>query len=1248
MGLSQAQNSSWDLLLDNEFEKAREGFSAEIQADSTNQQALIGALFMADIYRDNARYFMLKRKLLEISEDPLIWSAFEINPRVFFDKKKLPPIPFLQTPTGQIEAKLAKTYQEKDYDYEELSYRELKREFEPIFQNQGWAFIGPFKNVNGEAYLTKLAPEEHRELDRKAVYDNGLGQSVYWITPSILNPIGFINIDSYLPAKAKANLFYAHKTVFLENAQKVQLRISRSSPVKVWVDGELIMENPNPISIRQDGEIMELDLSEGIHEIRLKLTPFSGWKSYRSEFAFVGTQTYSSRYGAEFNARLTDLQGKPLPLLPTTGSQKAGSLYAHRILSKNPADYLLKMLKGAEETLVHPHKFYLLARHYLSLGQSRDVEQYFVQLEERYPNSTYIDLLLAAIYESNGNRAMAYKTISKIDLDQTPFYPLLKKKMEEIDPKVDQKSYEERLEKLRTIAPSNKQILRSYIRHYERQEDSLKLVSLKNQTLKVYPSLESFFDGFDITASEEAKKEKEKKAKKKKNYNYNSPFKKKLEKADKHLKRYPYLVSSYSKKAELYLKEKMWQEAMEVVNQGLTLTPFSSGLNALKGELYKELNQKDSALWYLKLAQYQSSSGRRGYGYYGKKSIKTLIDNLTEEEESLWDGFSTTALEDILEEKDKWSTKYKDEDALVLMHTSRNWIKASGEAEVKENFALLILQEKGIPEWTQKSFTFLGSKVSVEVIKPDGSRVQPERSGAFAVFKNLEVGDIIWAEGSYQYERFKYGGGRYGFSDYGNLRGGKNFKSPVYYQKFVVASPLEEKLLFNALNVPVEVEITEKNGYKYHNWEWYHTPKAIKEDAAYSFYAGTPSINVITQLDWTAFSDWYDRLNYRKLEPNYYLKELYHTIVSEDMSKHEKIVAFYNYITEKVAYSSASFLQSNFEPQEPQITCSAQTGDCKDVATLMLTFLKMADIESYFVLVRASKYLPYRPLPSNIFNHAIVAYVLDGETHYMDLTTDKYPYYVLPEQDHEAWALLIKEGKQDIFQLPNDKINPRKNLVSYDLRARLDKEGTLELAVDGTFKGIESGYVREFVGSADGPKLDGFIQKELNLSFMAGNQVQNKQFTPMDSINAPLEVQMDISAPSFAEKLYGLYIFPMPILERLELFEEFLPTQRQSVMDLNQVLNLSPKDIRVELEIPEGYELFAQPEDVRVENEFGSYELSFKQEKGKLFIHKKHAFRKSKIRQEEYTAFREWYFKVARLDASKIVLAEKGFEYPKR
>ena len=203
-----------------------------------------------------------------------------------------------------------------------------------------------------------------------------------------------------------------------------------------------------------------------------------------------------------------------------------------------------------------------------------------------------------------------------------------------------------------------------------------------------------------------------------------------------------------------------------------------------------------------------------------------------------------------------------------------------------------------------------------------------------------------------------------------------SFNVPVYYAKVEVIVPEDMPYNYDYHKVPDNVVKKKENGYQCSGWEFNKIDKAEDEDAVYDKIDPYAYIWGTSIPGWGEFVEWYKEKTYRKLDPTYEVKEVLDTIIKLGMTQMQKVEAVYNYITLKINYSYVSFLQSNYIPKRAGLTCSAGIGDCKDVATLMITMLRYLGIESYYTLVKTNKYFHKFIMPWMLFDHVIVAYVL--------------------------------------------------------------------------------------------------------------------------------------------------------------------------------------------------------------------------------------------------------------------------------
>ncbi|MEL6850884.1 MAG: transglutaminase-like domain-containing protein, partial [Bacteroidota bacterium] len=948
-----AQSAGWEALLANDFMAARQAFDESLQKDSTQREELLGALFLADIFKDTERYQRLGKKLLYSHPEPILWRAFRnalpgealytdwfesLNP----DQKAYGPI--------RMYASLAKLDETNRKDRSKarkkrLTYEEGTALLMPLLQKDGWAILGPFQNIGGGG-LEKVYPPETDGYDPQASYTNAHDLPLQWFSPPFPTLRTGLEFSSVLPGGKHMSTYYARKAFEMEQAGQLDLAITRNNPMKVWINGTLVFSTDEPMGFYADGETINLDLEKGQYEILVKMARKENW--YGSARGLFALRYSAPTYGDEssiFMLRALETGGsekalKPIPgKLNNPGNLKSFSVVEEGLLSAN----LARLGEGEFAW----SEYYLLVRLANRMGKTRVVEEAMVALQKEHPDQVYLQLLLASVYQQNLNRNMAIRMVSQIDLEKTPHYDLLMKELEEVDEDLQEDEYEEKMDQIKAIAPSNRDFVQSYLRYYRGKKDSTTLYAFRDETLTAYPEMAYLFDEED--GEEFVNKGKKKKNKKEKKPQYNQDKKKKW--FEEALEYRPFSRNLYQEKVEELLEEKEYETAAKIAQQGLKVSPYDPKLWELLGDTQEGLSQTDSALnCFRRSMQYRSAAGRNYY--YGSNPLKKKIERLGEKNEAT-DFFQKKTLADILAERDLWEETYKDQDAVILLRTADYLINEYGGGEARQSFALLINSENGINPWTEENFSYLGSNVKVQHIKPDSSILKPDMRGTYAVFKDLAPGDLIYVEGTRVLNDVFENGRTYGVGDYFSLRGGSMFINPIYYQKLEIAVPEGSPIQYQSFNAPDLKEKRLAEGFDFYRWEWRFTPELVEEDGAFRKWAAAPDIQFTNAQDWSWLVNWYDDLTRTKLEPNYYIQNLYGEIVKEGMQDEEIIRAIYNYITKEIKYSSVSFLQSNFIPQAPELTCSGGIGDCKDVATLMIALLRMADIESYYVLVRA-------------------------------------------------------------------------------------------------------------------------------------------------------------------------------------------------------------------------------------------------------------------------------------------------------
>jgi hypothetical protein len=308
----------------------------------------------------------------------------------------------------------------------------------------------------------------------------------------------------------------------------------------------------------------------------------------------------------------------------------------------------------------------------------------------------------------------------------------------------------------------------------------------------------------------------------------------------------------------------------------------------------------------------------------------------------------------------------------------------------------------------------------------------------------------------------------------------------------------------------------------------------------------------------------------------------------------------------------------------------------------MITMLREVGIESYYVLVKTNDYFHSKVLPSIYFNHVIAGYYLDGKMHYSDMTTDFYPYYILPQMDANAWALVVKEGPTELFQLPKDNIDIEKNLTEITVQAKLAQDRTADLNVSAQHRGIAGGNIREKFAVSNKEEQKNYIMDLMGKGIFENADLTNYEFYNMEDISNPLKSDYNFNIINFCDRVSGMLVFRIPYMTAITTNPAILTKVRHNSLDLGEIVNIDPTKQKLELQFPEGFELLEMPDNVDIKNKYGTYKVNFKKLPNGIEVEKYQVFNSSVIDVKEFEEFKKFYLQILDIDSSKIALKKKG------
>ena len=1271
-GMVRAQKSGWDYIRGNDFTQAGVAFQAALVQNPRDEATLTGLLFLAETIRDHESYEKYANQLLNPGWQPeYVWLFQQLC-------SETPETALKRFPPGG-NYRLPFVLQQADTLFHTRHFAESAALRATVLPDWNWAICGPFTDISGSGFA-ETSPVENEPYSPADSFENEAGVRFQWLRRSVRRPGAPVDFDQ-LPESHNLATFYANTFLSVPSDRLVALEVTRGEPIKIWLDDQILIERPRPTAGGEwDSETLFFDLPAGKHRLLVKVAEFPREPAagrIRLEFndldndgdqdethEFDDTADYSGASWTpptRFVLRFTD---------PATGqlytdirSDYTGS-YIPATRSWLPGfkeqPYLQTLLANWQAHRADTWRLYLVAKAYAKYEAWEDGEAFFAGLLAQEPGSAFLRFLLAKFYDADDKSERAEALLSEMDTTRTPTFAEHYIRLLKINREQEEPRYQAALEDMLALSPTNWSVLNRYLTFLKEKgkQDSVK--GLVQQFLAVHDSPKWKSRLFDYLKDDsykpesykaETDKDREKsfrEAHKRLKTTFDLTdyakvirFYKQKEKVDDVLKAYdevlaiaPYL-SQYRKQKAAYLFEKeRVDEALELVRQQIGEQPYDASLCELAGDIYIEKKEEAEALKWYRRAEKLKSGGN--YDLDGK------IERL-ENKPNFSGYFAPVKLEEVAKDR-SWLTDYPDEEAVIPLFAQQLvYLPAERKFQSTTKCVIAIRNEAGAKRWTEADLSLLGNVTNARVMKKDGSITSPDMGwGGMAVFKNLQPGDVILLEGAS--ER----GMPDEFSGEMLELGFASWPAPVVKATLELLLPKDQPVYF-AYNRLDEAHTQRDTGaLSLRRWEWRHIPKMEEEEAMPDNIDAMAWFMLGDAPDWSGVAKWYQRKTYCRTEPNYEVLQQARALLQPGMSETEIVQALHTFITKDINYSYVPFLNSNYVPKKPGATLSAKVGDCKDVATLMITMLREQGIPAWYTLVSTHNFSNEEPRPTAfVFNHAIVAYqTSDGQLHFDDLTTDYFPCGVLPNSDSDAWGLVIRDGETKIRRLPNHALDPDITRVDIQAQATLDTLGNLHLDARVVRHGAAAGHWREVLLRATEAERYKKLTDYYGGGVLSHLDVEKTEFQNLDSTNAPLRSHTRLTAFHQMDQVAGLFILPLPLPLSTPTHKALFAAKRYNDLDADVLLELSPVRETVDLELPAGYRLAETPKPKVIDTPFGFYSLTFEEIPGGLRIRRDVTLRQRFIQHTDFQAFKQFYLDMLDADDSLLALVSPAVRRP--
>ena len=604
----------------------------------------------------------------------------------------------------------------------------------------------------------------------------------------------------------------------------------------------------------------------------------------------------------------------------------------------------------------------------------------------------------------------------------------------------------------------------------------------------------------------------------------------------------------------------------------------------------------------------------------------------------------------------EFAKKYPDEQVVYLSREERNTIRVEkGQLKVytKHHQDLLLLSDKvsgysDLPVY-YSSFS--------EITSLKGQSLVPNGRGGYAIVPVREKFETNeFASGSF-YDDFKathlvYTGLTRGsrlIQDYQ-----EKLNEPRFFGRFffstsiptedavfsveVPAGVVMEWKLFHMTEADVEFFTEVKKKKTVYTWRKRSAPKYKTEpDAPASLYFAPHIVVYIKEytvkgkttklLDGpNSLYSWYSGMvSGVNKDDDPALKKIVDSLTSGITNEHEKVERIFYWVQDNIKYVAFEDGMGGFVPREATTICLRRYGDCKDMASITSTMLRMAGIPAYMTWI-GTRNIPYRYLevPSPMSdNHMICTYISGGSYFFLDATGKNAPFGTPTSMIQGKQAMVGKgDGNYEIVTVPimEESKNMRIDTVFMMIDSMSNVYGNGTMLATG-YEKIDLTY-----------PLDGMTEKERKKFFTRYLQKGTNKFMidSMDYDNLfqrkrDLQVKYNYSIGGYAHKSGEAIYVNMQLDKSWQ--NQLLDTAERSAP---KEIDYKSAEMHVSiLEIPEGYTAGCLPPDAEYTHDDFYFRITYRQEANRIICTKTIQIRTLMVGSPQFISWNEFIGKLS-------------------
>ena len=386
--------------------------------------------------------------------------------------------------------------------------------------------------------------------------------------------------------------------------------------------------------------------------------------------------------------------------------------------------------------------------------------------------------------------------------------------------------------------------------------------------------------------------------------------------------------------------------------------------------------------------------------------------------------------------------------------------------------------------------------------------------------------------------------------------------------------------------------------------------------------------------NWKEFGDWmYSKLLQDTEELPLETQEAMKKLVSIETDDIKKAKLIYEYVQNKTRYVSIQLGIGGWKPMLAKDVDRLGYGDCKALTNYTRMLLKSVGITSYYTLINAGA--GKKNLEEDFIamqgNHAVLSLPIDGKLRILECTSQTTPFTFQGDFTDDRKALVVKPNGSELVQTFGYLGADNKQEISGSFT--IDDLGNLMGTMNIKSKGIQYNQKFRLIDKSE-QEIENFYKTYF--SWIENLKIESKTFkNNKDAIE--FEENLRITASNYAKTSGEMLLLPINICNQ----SNTIPQRYRNRKNSFQVLRGFVDEDTIEILLPAGYKINAQPDNFELSEKFGNYRFELKKVTENKVVYKRSlTLLKGNYDKSEYENYRLFREKIARADNSKLVLTK--------